>query len=273
VKTIITYLALLVINFCYSQDIGQLNTSDISTVFLRSFSMDADTFIGVDDFENYYYLKNNTLYKKTSQKTYSYTNTQFGKITSVDITNPLKILLFYRDFNTFLFVDNQLNELTSAFNFTTTAFSKNITFVSVSSNNNLWLYSQDDTVLQLWNHQTKKIQFTSQPLSFYVHDFKAVEQLSSYKECWLIDKNNLLKFNEYGTFLEAVKIDGYTQLKPFENKYTYIKNKKLFYQDTVIPLLTIDKTKVTVKNYSIQTNRIYIFDGTKIFVFKIIKNK
>ncbi len=246
----------------------------IEIEFLKEIELNADIFIGVDDFENTYFIKNNTLYKKTTSQIYTYTNTQLGRISSVDITNPLKILLFYSDFNTVLFLDNKLNELTTSINFTSESFSQQITFVNISSNNNLWLYSLDDNVLQLWNHQTKKIQFTSQPLSFYNNNFKAVQQLSSYKSCWLIGQHQILKFNEFGTFLEATVIDNYTNLKPFQNDYTYLKDHKLYYLNTRIDLLqTQVKGEVFVKSYSINTNHIYIFDGTKVFVFKIIKNK
>ena len=246
----------------------------IETEFLKEFQLHADTFIGVDDFENYYYIKSNTLYKKTEKQIYTYTNTQLGQITSVDITNPLKILLFYRNFNTVLFLDNKLNELTTSINFTSASFSQQITFVNISSNNNLWLYSLDDNILQLWNHQTNKIQFTSQPLSFYDNNFKVIKQLSSYKNCWLIGEHTILKFNQYGIFLESTSIDNNTNLIPFKKGYVYLKGDKLLYQNTQKSLQQIrTKPEVHIKNYYMNTNHIYIFDGTKIFVFKIIKNK
>ena len=251
-----------------------VNAQEIQIEFLNDFPLKADTFIGIDDFENYYYIKDNTLYKKTSQQVYTYTNTQLGKITSVDITNPLKVLLFYSDFNTVLFLDNKLNELTTSINFTSDSFLQQITFVNISSNNNLWLYSLDDNVLQLWNHQTKKVQFSSQPLSFYINDFNAIEQLSSYKSCWLIGTETVLKFNEYGTFLESSSIDKHTNISPFQEGYTYLRDNKLFYQKPLTNSQEIlIKMDVAIKKYATNANHIYIFDGAKIFVFRIIKNK
>jgi len=250
-----------------------VSAQGIQIEFLKDFPLNADEFIGVDNFENYYYIKNNTLYKKTTQQTYTYTNTQLGKITSVDITNPLKILLFYRNFNTVLFLDNKLNELTTSINFTSESFSQQIAFVNISSNNNLWLYSLDDNVLQLWNHQTKKVQFTSQPLTSYSNDFKIAQQLSSYKNCWLIDENVILKFNEYGIFLEVTTIDSHIYLKPFQKGYMYLKENKLYYQKSSTNFQQIHtEIEGIIKSYSINTKHIYIFDGTKISVFKILKN-
>jgi len=251
-----------------------VNAQEIQTEFSKEIELNPDIFIGVDNFENYYYIKNNTLYKKTAQKNYSYTNTQLGKITSVDITNPLKILLFYKDFNTVILLDNKLNELTTSINFTSEAFSEQITSVNISSNNNLWLYSLDTNVLQLWNHQSKKVQFTSQPLSSYIDNFNANLLLSSYKNCWLIGEGSILKFNEYGIFLDSSTIDSHTLIKPFQEGYLYVKDNKLFYQTTSTDVQRIHIEKEgLIKSFYINSEHIYIFNGTKIFVFRIIKNK
>ena len=248
-----------------------INAQEIKTAFYKDYSITAETFIGVDDFENSYYINHNTLYQKTAKFTYSYTNSQLGEITSVDITNPLKILVFYRDFNTVLMLDNKLNELTKPINFTTESFSKNVAFTNISSNNNLWLFSFDDNILQLWNHQTRKIQFASQPLTFFIDDFKPVKQLSTYKSCWLVGERNILKFNEYGTFIETYAINN-SELTPFKDGHIFLEDHKLYYQDISSERHQINiNPEVFIKSFYVNTNHIYIFDGTKIYVFKFIK--
>ena len=244
---------------------------ELKTTFLNDFSIDADKFIGVDDFENYYYITQNTLYKKTVQFTYSYANSQLGEITSVDITNPLKILVFYRDFNTVLLLDNKLNELTKPINFTTESFSKNITFTSISSNSNLWLFSYDDNMLQLWNHQTRKIHFTSRPLTLFIDDFKPTKQFSNYKNCWLVSEKKIMKFNEYGTFIESYEIIN-SDLTAFREGFIILQDNKLYYTNSTKSLQPIIiKPELFIKSFYVNTNHIYIFDGTKVFVFNFIK--
>jgi len=249
-----------------------VHSQDLNTSFTKVYVLNADKFIGVDDYDNSYYVHDNTLFKKTTSLTYSYTNTQLGSITSVDITNPLKILVFYRDFNTILLLDNKLNELTKPINFTTDSFSKNIAFTNMSSNNNLWLYSLDDNILQLWNHQTRRIEFTSQPLTFFIENFEPVKQVSTYKNCWLIGQNNILKFNEYGTFIESFEKTTTDNLRPFRGGYLFLENNKLIYQNSSNTPNQIDlNSEVFIKSFYVNTNHIYIFDGTKVFVFRFIK--
>ena len=261
-KFIAYFFILFQLFFVYGQE--------INTSFIKDYSLNADKFIGVDDFDNTFYIQNNILYKNTSQGTYTYANTQLGEISSVDITNPLKILVFFRDFNTVLLLDNRLNELTKPINFTTESFSKNIAFASMSSGNNLWLYSFDDNILQLWNHQTRKINFTSQPLTFF-NGFEPIKQLSTYESCRLIGKSLMLKFNEYGTFIESYDINNST-IALFKEGYIILNENTLIYHDSFnkTRLININQ-EVFIKSFYINTNHIYIFDGTKIFIFKLSK--
>ena len=248
-----------------------VKAQELKTAFFNEYSIDADKFIGVDDFQNSYYINQNTIYKKTVQFTYSYANSQLGEITSVDITNPLKVLVFYRDFNTVLLLDNKLNELTKPINFTTESFPKNITFASISSNNNLCLFSYDDNMLHLWNHQTRKIQFTSQPLTLFIDGFKPIKQLSNYKNCWLVSKKNVLKFNEYGTFIESYEVNN-TDLTAFREGFIILQDNRLYYTNSTKNLQPIIiEPELFIKSFYVNTNHIYIFDGTKIYVFKFIK--
>ena len=250
----------------------EINTKSIETEFIKSFKLEADVFIGVDDFENIYYINNNILYKWTPNKTYSYSNTQFGELSSIDIKNPLKILLFYSGYNTAIILDNKLNELTSPINFTSESLSKNISFATISSNNNLWLFSSDDNILRLWNYRTKKEQFSSQPTPFYAKDFGTLQQRSTYKNCWLFGVNMMLKFNEYGTFGGRFKIDKFDGVQLSENNIIFSKNNRLIIYDSESESLPIKlNQEILIKSFYLNKNHIYIFDGLKIFVFKIVK--
>ncbi len=250
---------------------AQKKDTIIETAFIKSTTLNADKFIGVDDFNNLYYIKNNTFYKKTSKNTYNYTNTQLGEITSVDIKNPLKIILFYRNFNTILLVDNNLNELSRPLNFNNTSFSKNAFLVNGSSNNNLWIYSLDDNTLHLYNYQNHKIQFTTQSLSFYQEGFKVKKIVSTYKNCWLIGEKSVLHFDEYGTFIENIELPNFSDVTFFKNTLIYLKGTNLYhYDDISVPIHL--KDKISIQSFYVNKNDMYIFDGTTIHRYRIVKN-
>ncbi|MET2986291.1 hypothetical protein [Aureibaculum conchae] len=262
-KYLISGFLLFNLFFVYAQE--------IEIKFMNQFELTADEFIGVDEFDNIYYIKNNTFYKKDDKKTLSYSNTQLGKITSIDIKNPLKIILFYNDFNTVILLDNKLNELSNRIDFNEALLSKNISLVAGSSNNNLWIYSLDDNTLQTYNYNTKKVTFTSQSLSFSTADFKAKKLVSSYKNCWLIGKNSILQFNEYGTSLNEIEVSDVIDVKLFKENLIYLKDNNLHrLNNDKVTSIALEK-EISIESFYINKNEIYIFDGTTIFVFSFLK--
>ncbi len=260
---------LIYILFLSQHTIAQQSDSIINTKFISSNVLDANEFIGVDEFKNLYYLKNNTFYKKNNNETLSYTNTQLGKVTSVDIKNPLKIILFYRDFNSVILLDNKLNELSSRIDFKETFFSKNISLLTGTSNNNLWIYSLDDNTLQRYNYNTKRIEFTSQSLSFNQMAFKAKKLVSSYKNCWLMGEDSIMKFNEYGTYLNEIIVSGIADIELLKEGFIYLKDKNLYKYDNDVSTFVKLEKEISIKSFYINKNEIYIFDGTSIFVFSM----
>ena len=260
----ITFI-ILFFQLCFVQ------SQSIETKLVDSILLKADDFIGIDAFENYYYTIGTTFYKKTKSKVYSYANTQLGNISSIDITNPLKIVLFYRDFNTIVFLDNRLSELSNNINLSTESFAKNVTFASISSNNNLWLYSLDDNILSLWNYETKQSVFDTQPLSYYQNDFEASIQVSTYEYCWLISNEYVLKFNEYGSFIDSFFEMAIEKLVPYNQGIFYLKNSKIYFvNDSFIELL-IDNKKHKLDNFFIAKDNLYFFDTNVLYKYTLFK--
>ena len=99
---VLLFLSTLSITFGQNQKllVSKLNHIPVNT----------DQFLGYDQFSFYYSIKDNTLSKTKEDESFQYKNPSLGKITKVNFQNPLKIVLFYEDFNTAILLDNQLNE-------------------------------------------------------------------------------------------------------------------------------------------------------------------
>ncbi len=262
---------LLVFICCFQLFFAQ--AQEIEATFVKKIALKADRFIGVDSFENYYYIIGSTFYKKTDTKTYSYNNTRLGDITTVDLSNPLKIILFYRDFNVMVILDNRLNELTDSINFSIESFTKNVAFVSVSSNNNIWLYSLDDNILSLWNYETKKTIFNTEPLSFYSKGFEADKQISSYEFCWLVSDAEVLQFNEYGSFITSIKSGAIEKIQSYLDGYLYLDTKKIYYRESssTIGEVLIDSLDHKITNFMAIKNNLYFFDANVLYKYTLLK--
>ena len=86
-KRMFYLLLLLIVASSYSQN------EKLTVTRLDSMAINADAFVGFDGFNNCIYIKNSVLYKKIDSSILQYQNLGMGKITKVDITNPLKIIV------------------------------------------------------------------------------------------------------------------------------------------------------------------------------------
>ena len=104
--------------------------------------------IAVDPQGNIYAVNNASLYKYAPNGTllYSYTQNLDGNITSIDVDNPLKIMLFYRDAGTILFLNDKLSPIGDAIDL----FAKGLTTINLatySTKNQIILYDEANTDL------------------------------------------------------------------------------------------------------------------------------
>ncbi len=158
---------------------------EIEAKLITKTPIQMDKFIGIDDLNNMYFIENSILYKKTKQLTLSYSNLKLGQLSSVNIQNPFKLILFYKDFNAVIILDNNLNELSNKIDFTLETKFNNVLFVSSSSENNIWLYA-DDNKLHLYNYQKLSDEIQTQPITFYHNDFLPKSLISTYKNVWVL---------------------------------------------------------------------------------------
>ena len=164
----------------------------ISTSFAQN-QQKSDS-IGVDIYGAIYTVKNNTLFKTLDEDIKSYQNLNFGEIASVDILNSLEIVIFYKEFNTSLIIDNQLNLKH------TIRFINNIQFASKGITNKIWIYNEDESKLQLYDYKSNSVSISSQVLA----NFIPLKMESSFNTVKLIGDKKTLIFNRYLYLQETI---------------------------------------------------------------------
>jgi len=122
------------------------------SVFILNKILPGDfSYFTVDNLENIYLVNNNSnQLKKLNNNGDSagvFNNVRkYGKLYSIDATNPLKILLYYKNFSTIVVLDRFLNVRN-----TINLGKKNIFKVKAiasSYDNNIWLFDEGDTKLK-----------------------------------------------------------------------------------------------------------------------------
>ena len=253
------YLMLLVCSFCVAQ-----SKPIIETTFLDKTSIDEKGLIYVDDFNTSYHLSGNNLTKSTEFQTYDYSNIQLNNISSVDLFNPLKINLFYQDFNTVIILDNRLAEI-YIIDFNRYPNYKNVSHVSTGSDNTIWVYNQDNQQLELFDYNTNKTRVFTLPILTDILDLK-----SNYNYAWLLTKDYLFVYNYFGSLLYKVKNNGFSQLVETNGNLILKKGNTLFYlkKDTDQPI-KIQLPKLLITAFFVNDETLYIYDTELLYKYQL----
>ncbi|WP_163408913.1 hypothetical protein [Flavobacterium ajazii] len=190
-------------------------------------SIDADEFSGYDSFGFSYLIKNNVFRKIKGNEFFEYKNISLGKITKTDILNPLKIVLFYENFNSVVLLDNQLNKITEI-NFSQNNIPIVVTAIGMSTQNQLWIYNALNQQIGLFDYLKNDYKTVSTPLTenikYYQTDFNTFY--------WIDEKNNWFSCDIFGKTTSLGKIPEYEKILILSPKqYLFTKDNLLFFKD------------------------------------------
>ena len=162
-----------------------------------------DNLIRVDTYNATYSFDDFNSFFVTSEKgSLQYSNLQLGTLSSIDTFNPLKINLFYDDFNTIVVLDNRLSEIIKI-DFNTLKPFRDISHMSTAYDNDIWIYNINSSQLELFNYITNNTKFSSLPIKGTVLDIS-----SNYNYCWLLTSEYLYTFNYFGSLISKEKNNG-----------------------------------------------------------------
>lgn len=228
--------------------------------------LDADVYVGFDGIGYLYYIKNNVLYKKHNEELWHYKNISLGEITKIDIQNPLKIVLFYENFNTIITLDNQLNE-TQKINFSQNEFSILVAATGIASQNRLWIYNSLTQQIGLFDYlkNTYKSITTSFAgnVKYYESDFNTFQ--------WIDDKMNWYSCDIFGKVTTLGTVPNFDQIQiTSSSTLFYTKNNVLYYRNIIENKDSIiDLDKKTFTFFYNKDQILSIFTNQEITNYKI----
>ena len=236
----------------------------IETNFVSKTSLEADKVIGIDNFGTVYLIKKNTLYKIEDKKNYSYSHVQLGKITSVNSFNPLKVIVFYEDFNTSFILDNRFAEIIKI-DFNSLEYYKNVSFVSAANDNALWVFNEDIQQLELFDYKSNKNRATTLPIESKVLDLK-----SNYNYAWLLTEKFLYKYNYFGSMVYKIENSGYTSLVENNDRIYVVRDNRLsFFNEIENSFQLIETPELLVKQFLVTNETLYLYDSIFLHKFQL----
>lgn len=242
-------------------------------VFEKELDYKADFFTS-DQLGNLYIIKNAELKKVDfeNNKEKNYSNSLFGKISTVDVSDPFRTLLYYKDFNKIVFLDKNLSEIISPIILDDLGY-YNVLSVCQSVNGGFWLFDQSLSQLVYVDKSLNTVKKSSQLSDLLGQN---IEQ----KQVFMLEKNDyiylgingegVLLFDNYGTYLKTFPLLNSGVFQVSNGIISYYKEGKLYFYNTKnfteehIPLPKHDCKQVRIEN-----NRLLIQTKEKIFIYQL----
>lgn len=233
-----------------------------------STAMEVDRFVGVDSYKSIYFINNGGLYKEGDLGKFVFQDYQLGPITTVDLINPLNIVVFYSEVNTVVFLDNRLSEK-ERINFNNLPFFLNGSAVTNAGNNRLWVFNIDSQQLELFDYRTNRETIFSQP-----YEGELISQLSDFNDCFILTEDHLRQINIYGSLLSEKKLEGFDAIVRNGKTLIGLKENKLYLLSAeTVSSIDLDFNENKIKDLQLTQEFLYIYDGNKLFTFTLNQPK
>ncbi|GAA3585074.1 hypothetical protein GCM10022395_36360 [Snuella lapsa] len=239
----------------------------IETKFIKKTSLQTESLVSIDNFKTFYFLNASVLEKKDPDKTITYSNVQLGDITSANTYNPLKINIFYRDFNTVVILDNRLAEIFKI-DFNNLTPYKSISHVSTGHDNTLWVFNQDTQQLELYDYKANTTRTKTLPIASTVMDLK-----SNYNYCWLLTNTHLYIYNYFGSLIRKIENNGFTSMVETNGNLVLKKDNVLYFlkknTEAFHPIAT---PNLLIKQFFVTNETLYIYNDKTLSEYQILIN-
>lgn len=256
----IKYIFLFFIFSCFGQE-------SVSTKLLSKTPFENRKIVKIDNFGTIYSFQNNAFYTSGDKGDLEYSNIQLGNITSANAYNPLKINIFYKDFNTLVILDNRLAEI-KKIDFNMLQPFRMVTHITAANDNRVWVFNDNTQQLELYDYLNDNTILNTFPIEGQLLDLR-----SNYNYCWVLTNSYIYTFNYFGSLISREENSGFTELHEL-NKSLVLKQENTLYLKPKNALETqkIELPKLLIKQFFVLNETLYIYDGENIYQFQLIND-
>ena len=182
--------------------------------------------IAVDPQGNIYAVNDATLNKYAPVGTllYTYHDNLLGHISSIDVDNPLKIMLFYRDAGFIVFLNDKLSPIGDKVNL----FFKGYTTIGLatySTKNELILYDESNTDLILMDFYFSE----KERIHYDFTEFQPIQLTNVNEKITVMQdpRQGVFFFDNFGTFDKNIAITSELPVQIVKDNILYVKDNQL----------------------------------------------
>ena len=250
--------------------------SDAAYARLKSIKADIVNF-SIDNLDNIYLVNSSNQIKKLNSNGDSIgvfnDVKKYGKLTSIDASNPLRILLYYKDFGTIVVLDRFLNIRNSI-----DLRKLNIYLVktiSQSFDNNIWLYDELENKLKKIDDEGKLLLETPDFRQLFGAAASPIKIFDQDRLVYLYDTvRGVYVFDYYGTLKNKILITGWKDFKVVGKFIFGVINDTLYryqidafrYDEEILPQNLASSLKL-----DFSSSRLYALKKDELEVYELKK--
>lgn len=230
-----TIICLSALQGCAQSNPATTTAPPLSQVINDSFTLEkiipgSFTMMDVDVLNNIYLITSGNQLKKYNARGDSMAVfndvKKYGNPTLMDVSNPLKVLLYYKNYSTVVMLDRLLSQRNSINFRQQNIFS--VKAIATSYDNNIWLFDEQDYKLKKINEEGKLLQEST--------DWRVLLDVVPSPNT-IIDNNNFVYlydptkgfyiFDYYGTYKNNLPFLGWKNIAVSAGKITAMQGNKL----------------------------------------------
>ncbi|MFN5182160.1 MAG: hypothetical protein ACK5D5_03945 [Bacteroidota bacterium] len=227
-------------------------------------------FFTTDNIGNIYVIHKDELikYNGYGEILKRYSNKRLGNIFSVDASNPLRILVFYKDFSAVVILDSQLTENGESISLEGKGLEQ-CDLACTSFNNGVWLFNRQNMELIRLNEKFEIVLHTGNlnpVLGLELHPNFIIENKGYV---YLNDPGTgVLVFDIYGTYYKTISLKDLTVFQITDQQILFSRNGKIgSYKIKEFKEETPEVQDTISKSFQTQKNNMYFQYSDSICVF------
>ncbi len=227
--------------------------------------------IKVDNVGNVYLVKGDEIIKFNAKgdlvKTYS--NKKYGKISSLDVSNALRILVFYKDFSQIVILDSQLSE--NGENISLEDLGLEQCDLSCSSfNNGIWLYNRQNSELVRLTSDLKRTVSTGNLNAILETELHPNFIVENNGFVYLSNpQTGIFVFDIYGTFSKNIALKNLKEFTVDNNCIYFYQDKKIqSFDHKLLNTMSLELADSSANQVIAQNKFIYMHYADSVCVFK-----
>ncbi|MFN3343710.1 MAG: hypothetical protein ACK40M_13505 [Flavobacteriales bacterium] len=231
------------------------------------------TFITADEMGNLYVVNKDeiTKYGIKGDSICTQSFKTMGWISLLDVTNPLRPMIFYRDLNQIVVLDNTLSIQGEPVKLEKLGLQFTKLFCQSPNNQNLWLYDTDEFRLMRLDKNFQLVRGSGNITQVTGRDLNPTHMQEWNNFLYLCDPDQgILVFDMFATYSKTIPLKNIRNFQVTNGGIFYLDDKSLLRYD----LMSFETMKIplplsTVESFRISGKRLYLQGSSKISVFSL----